>query len=338
MSDARYERPQASNEESRPLARQHEVSGPGFLGSDDRAFLDELDRKHKEFLDHAEFVLNHSKTSVAVYRIAYSCFRKFLLDPDRNKMELRARVHLLDVWVSWNRKRGLSAITTNSYWRALRPFFNYLEKTEGFQNPYRSSKAPRFQAPLPKALKAADLLRIIDAARNYPWRAQYQRERAVAVIGVMIYAGLRRSEVLKLKYADIDLQQGTIRIVRGKGRFGGKDRTAYINADLRSILTAFLRERQREGHTCPELFATRSKRGLSLEQFKRLMLLIKEASGVNFTPHSLRHSFITMLLRSGVPINAVQDLAGHASINTTAGYLRLWDEDKKAQINKLRLR
>jgi site-specific recombinase XerD len=335
MLHNRYEGPQADGVPSGPHARQVEVTHA--LAPDDAEFLASLDRQHRQFLEHAEYVLNHSKTTLRIYVIAYSCFRNFLVGPSRGQMELRARMFLLDAWVLWNRKRGLSPITTNSYWRALRPFFNYLERTEGFQNPYKGAKAPRFQAPLPKALKAADLLRLLDAARSYPWTTAYLRERAVALIGVMIYAGLRRSEVLKLQFADIDLAQGTIRIIKGKGRFGGKDRTAYINADLRAILSSFLRERQRAGFICPELFASREKRGLSLEQFKRVMLLIKRASGVTFTPHSLRHSFITMLLRSGVPINAVQELAGHASINTTAGYLRLWDEDKKTQINKLRL-
>lgn len=336
MSEPRYQGPQALNEKGRPQPLQQEVTA-SFLSADDRTFLDELTQKHAQFREHTQYVLNHSPTTIKVYGIAFENFRKFLLHPSRGQMQLRARAYLLDLWVAWNRKRGLSPITTNSYWRALRPFFNYLEKVEGVSNPFRDAKAPGFQAPLPKALKAAELVRVLDAARHYPWRTQYQRERAVAMLAVMIYAGLRRSEVLKLKFADVDLQQGTIRIDRGKGRFGGKDRTAYVNADLRVILQSFIRERLRVGHTCPEFFASREKRGVSLEQFKRLILLVREASGIQFTPHALRHSFITMLLRSGVPINAVQELAGHANITTTAGYLKLWDEDKKVQINRLRL-
>lgn len=90
-------------------------------------------------------------------------------------------------------------------------------------------------------------------------------------------------------------------------------------------------------YTCPELFASRANKGLSVNQLKRLTTLIQRASGVAFSPHCLRHSFVTHLLRSGVAINVAQELAGHASITTTAGYLRVWDEDKKAQIARLRL-
>lgn len=331
--------PQALKAGVRPPAQTLEAA-PSFVTEDDRVFLERLDEAQRRFRDHAEYVLNHSRVTIKTYKISYDVFRRFLLDRagDPPHLSLAAKAFLLETWILWNRKRGLSAITTNTYWRALRPFFNFLERTEGFANPYHGAKAPPFQLPLPKALKAPDLLRILDAARNYPWPTVYQRERAVALFATMIYAGLRRSELLSLQFADVNLADGTILVRRGKGRYGGKDRTAYICPELRVLLATFLRERARTGFTCPELFASRANRGLSVNQLKRFTLLLRRASGVKFSPHALRHSFVTMLLRSGVAINVAQELAGHASITTTAGYLRVWDEDKKAQIGRLRLR
>lgn len=329
---------QARKAGARPPVETLEAA-PSFVTDDDRVFLERLDDAHRRFLDHAEYLLNHSRVTLRTYKGAYADFRRFLLDraEDPPRLTLSSKAYLLDTWILRNRKRGLSAITTNTYWRSLRPFFHFLERTEGFSNPYHGAKAPSFRLPLPKALKAPDLLRILEAARNYPWPTVYQRERAVALFGTMIYAGLRRSELLSLLFADVSLSDGTIRVRRGKGRFGGKDRTAYVCPELRAILTTFLRERARAGFTCPELFASRANRGLSVNQLKRFTILIRRASGVAFSPHALRHSFVTMLLRSGVSINVAQELAGHASITTTAGYLRVWDEDKKAQIGRLRL-
>jgi integrase len=340
MSHTQLEGPQASSPEERPQVQSLEVTIPPFLSDEDQRFLAQLDDKHQLFREHALYVLSHSPTSIKSYWSAYLNFKRFLLNRSegRGAPTLAAKAYQLDAWVLWNRKRGLSAITTNSYWRALRPFFNHLEKTDGFANPYRDAKAPPFQLPLPKALKAADLLRILDAARSYPWRTTFQRERAVALFGTMIYGGLRRAEVLKLHFADLRLDEGTFLIRRGKGRAGGKDRTGYICPELRAILQSYLRERQRSGITCPEVFSSKGNRGLSLEQLKRIHLLVRRASGIDFTIHSLRHSFVTMLLRSGVPINVVQTLAGHASITTTAGYMRVWDEDLRTQIQKMRLR
>ena len=53
--------------------------------------------------------------------------------------------------------------------------------------------------------------------------------------------------------------------------------------------------------------------------------------------HSLRHSFVTMLLKSGVPIHVASELAGHTDIRTTAHYLRVFDDEKRQVIKRLRL-
>ena len=73
-------------------------------------------------------------------------------------------------------------------------------------------------------------------------------------------------------------------------------------------------------------------------QFRRIVRLVRIGSGIPFTVHSLRHSFITMLLQNGIPLHAAKELAGHASIVTTEGYLKVWDEELREHANRLRLR
>jgi integrase/recombinase XerD len=300
---------------------------------------EDLDRLHASFRDHALFVLNHSRLSVRGYRSAYNNYRHFLRDPSQVATPLgELLLGDLDCWVAWNRRRGCSAITTNTYFRALRPFFHYLEKYHRFPNPYRGAHTPPIpRNRLPKELKPEQLERIIAATRNYPWRTPLQHARGVAMIATMIYAGLRKGEVLRLQYGDVSLDEGSIRIVAGKGRFGGKDRTVYMPAELRAILTQYIALRRQQGFTCPEFFVTRGNRGLSEIQFRRTIECVREASGISFFAHALRHSYITMLLRSHVPIHVVQTLAGHADITTTALYTAVWDEDKRAAVQGLRL-
>lgn len=300
---------------------------------------EELDGLHASFRDHALYVLNHSRLTVRGYRAAYGNFRHFLADPSHAATPLGVLLRDLEVWVAWNRRRGLSATTTNTYFRSLRPFFHYLEKKHGFVNPYRAAHTPPIpRHRLPKALKPEQLERILAAARNYPWRTDLQRVRGLAMIAIMIYAGLRKGEVLRLQYSDVSLDDGTIRIVAGKGRFGGKDRTVYMPAELRTILTQYIALRRQQGFTCPEFFVTRGNRGLSDVQFRRTIECVREASGISFFAHALRHSYITMLLRSRVPIHVVQNLAGHADIATTALYTAVWDEDKRAAVQGVRLK
>lgn len=333
VAASKLQRPQAEVPIRRPQAAPNPV-----LTAEDRELLTQLDGLHWEFLDAAEYIDGHSRFTIALYKQTWGNFRRFLLDREACKeLRVTAKLQLLDQWSGWNRKRGISPITVNSYWRMLRPFLNYLEKTEGTTNPYRTSKAPKFQQPDPKALKPEDLRRVLAGARNYPWRTRFQRSRAVALVGVMAFAGLRRSEALQLEYEDVNLDDGTIRVKRGKGRHGGKPRTAYMLPELLPILREYRDERRAVRYAPPEYFATGASTGLSLTQLRRIMRMIRDATGVKFTPHSLRHSYVTLLVRNRVPLHIVQAFAGHADVQTTQRYVRVFDEDLQRYARRVRL-
>lgn len=300
----------------------------------------ELDTRFEEFADYVFTVRGHSPTSIRGYREAYKSFRRYLatevtLPPDK----FQAAVFGIERWVQSNRTRGLGPVSANTYWRALRTFFNDLEKRDGFENPFRGLKAPPSPGYTGKAHKTDECLRILATAENYPWETPLERTRAVAILGIILYAGLRRTELLKLEFRDVNLEEGTIRIRCGKGRYGGKDRIGYMPHELRLILRLYLRERDRLHVTAPEFFVSpRHKHGLSETTLRRLRLQIREASGIKFTLHSLRHSYVNWLLRSGVPIHIARELAGHADITTTEKYLRVFDDDMQRAVQGLRLR
>lgn len=280
--------------------------------------------------------LGHSTATLHGYRHAYRDFRRFVTQTGQ---PLPAAFLDVEGWVRFNRRRGLGPVTVNTYWRQLRPFFADLERHEGLESPFRRLRPPAVPSRIAKALKPADCRRILEAAESFPWGSRFQRARAVAIVATLLYAGLRRGELLRLTYADVNLDDGTIRILRGKGRGGGKDRVAYVAPELRRILEDYLRERRRRGFVGPGFFSSeRSGQGISLATLRRIHQAVRRASGVPFSIHGLRHSFVTMLLRSGVPLHVARDLAGHSSIATTAGYLRVWDDDKRREIRKVSFR
>jgi len=308
------------------------------LGEDDRRLLEHLDSRHADFLDHAEHAQAHSRFTIALYIQTWSNFRRFLLDRTASTATTLTEKFLrLEDWSAWNHRRGIQRITINSYWRALRPFFNYLETHEGLTNPFRTTPAPKFQRPDPKALRPEQMRRILDTARSYEWRTPFQRARAAALVGVMLFAGLRRTEVLRLRVEDVQLEDGTMHVLRGKGRYGGKPRTAYMLPELLPILRAYAGERRKSNYHPPEFFASGPGSGLSYTQFRRIMRILRDGSGVRFTPHSLRHSYITLLVRNRVPLHAVQAFAGHADLETTQRYVRLFDDDLQRYARSVRL-
>lgn len=322
-----------------PISRA--ASLPQKLTDRSLAFLSwtirDLDRRFEEFIEYADGVLGHSVDTRRNYKGAYGNFRKYLTSYPPE--EFQRRLFDIEGWIAWNRRRGMAPISLNTYWRMLRPFFQDLEKRDGVQNPYQFLKPPQLPSSLPKARSLDECKHILAAAENFDWPTTYERWRAVAIIGVLLYAGLRRREVLRLQFMDIDLESRTIRVNKGKGRAGGKDRVIAIAPELREILARYIIERRRRGFAGPGFFASmQTGQGISLATFRRIINTIRRASGINFSVHSLRHSFITMLLANGVPIHVARELAGHSSIVTTAGYLRVFDEDKQKQIKKLNFR
>jgi integrase len=289
-------------------------------------------------MDRAEYVKRYSKFTLSWFVNGFANYQHFLLRAaDLPAAQFALRIHALDEWIAWNTQRGLGAITMNNYWRSVRTFFVDRAAVTGAPNPFLGRKTPKARTPAPRAKSAQDCSAILHTARNYPWKTDLQREVAVAVLATMLYAGLRKGEVFRLANTDVDLEDGTIRILRGKGRYGGKDRMAFIAPDLARILRSYVAVRDR-AHLVSVAFFVSPVKGHPFSDgvLRDIVRKVSGASGVPFSPHVLRHSFVTHLLRSGVPIHIVRDLAGHANFETTLGYTAVFDEDRTREIGKLR--
>jgi integrase len=299
--------------------------------------LDELQQDFAAFIDRAKYVQRYSPFSVTWFENGYANYRAFLnAGADVSPEKFVLRMNTLSEWIAWNTVRGLAEITMNGYWRSVRTFFNDRAATKGAPNPFAGLRPPKARTPAPKARSPHDCATILHAARNYPWATPLQRELAVAVLATMLYAGLRKSELFRLTNADVDLIEGTLRIIKGKGRYGGKDRTALIAPDLARILRSYVAARDRAKFKGVAFFVSAVKgHPLSEGVLRDIVRKVSRACGVPFSPHVLRHSFVTQLIRSGVPLAIVRDLAGHANIETTLGYTTIFDEDRQREIRKL---
>ena len=177
---------------------------------------------------------------------------------------------------------------------------------------------PRLPKREPDYLSENDTDTILLWARNHPYHYRFERFRAIAIIATFLATGIRRQELINLKMCDVDLEQCRLRIKQGKGN---KDRTIPFTRSLARVLKDYLRDRQRMNRVCPWFFtAMRQDSQMGPQVVPRLVSLLRQTSGVYFTPHLLRHTYITRLLEKGFHIGEVQRLAGHASIHTTAGY------------------
>ena len=137
----------------------------------------------------------------------------------------------------------------------------------------------------------------------------------------MIYSsGLRRSELINLEIKDIDTRRGVIIIRGGKGK---KDRQSIISQDLILQLRAYYNEYKAKKW----LFeGTKGKRYSPTSISKILSRAVKKSKIYKkVTPHTLRHSFATHLLKNGGDLRVIQELLGHSSLSTTQIYTEVDD-------------
>jgi integrase/recombinase XerD len=148
-----------------------------------------------------------------------------------------------------------------------------------------------------------------------------------AMLSLAYGCGLRISEVVRLRAADIDSAQNIIRIVQSKGR---KDRNVMLPPEVLAILRQWwLKRPTKYDAGVPKqerlLFPSRQAGHVSRRQLSRLFRQTVTAAGLSkpVTFHSLRHSFATHLLEAGTDIRVIQALLGHDKLETTARYTRV---------------
>lgn len=194
---------------------------------------------------------------------------------------------------------------------------NYIDKKD---YPLVKIAYPKLEKRLPKFIYYNDLLDIIDEATR---DSDGVRDRLIIE---MLYAtGVRVSELINIKYDDIDFNNRRIRVL-GKGN---KERIVYYGEYAEEVLKEYMatHERNRENY----LF-TNSKGDKITDRGIRYIIdkiMNKLSVKVHVTPHVLRHTFATDMLNNGCDIKVVQELLGHSSLKTTEVYTHVTNERLK---------
>ena len=154
-----------------------------------------------------------------------------------------------------------------------------------------------------------------------------------AILEVMYRAGLRVSEVVRLAPSDIRWKDGILEVHRGKG---AKDRNVPVDQATVGWLRAWAAERPRSRHFFSTLRGSRLSPRYLQQMVKRLAHRAALERAHRVTPHVLRHTYATELLNSGFTIREVQELLGHASVQTTQVYTHVRPHDLAAKIRQRR--
>ena len=176
-------------------------------------------------------------------------------------------------------------------------------------------KTPKADKHLPVVMSRDEVKRLIGAAKL---------PKSRLMIMLMYASGLRLSECLKMGRKDLELDQKTGWVRAGKGN---KDRMIILSNSLISILREYVADSPNEGY----LFANKEGESLTSRNVQKIVRRAAIRAGINkkVSPHTLRHSFATHLLESGTDIRKIQELLGHANLQTTQIYTKVSTEELK---------
>ncbi|MEP0764939.1 MAG: tyrosine recombinase XerC [Fimbriimonadia bacterium] len=202
---------------------------------------------------------------------------------------------------------------------AVRSFYRFL-RSRGMveRDPTLEVEAPIRRERLPKALTARQAAQLVEGVQGGEPTALRDR----AALELLYGAGLRVQELCNLNVSDLDITAGTCRVL-GKG---SKERIAVFGRAATEALVEYVahgRPKLLSKRVEPALFLNSKGGRLTVRSIHRLAQRAAAKVGLRAGPHTLRHSFATHLLDGGADLRSVQELLGHARIQTTQVYTHL---------------
>jgi integrase/recombinase XerD len=216
------------------------------------------------------------------------------------------------------RDDGLGQRSRARHLCAIRGFYRFLVNERILtKDPSASVELPKPLMTLPSVLSVDEIERLLKVLAS----GSPRESRDAAMIELLYAAGLRVSELILLKLQDVNLDGGFVRVF-GKG---SKERLVPIGRFAIDRVRQYLesaRPKLLKAATSRYLFVARSGKPMTRQGFWKMLRSYARSADIRktITPHTLRHSFATHLLKGGADLRAIQEMLGHADISTTQIY------------------
>ena len=224
----------------------------------------------------------------------------------------------LNSYLLYLEKCSMSPATVSRNIASLHSFFQYLVREKRIeQDPSVGLKPPKVEKKTPEILTEQEAERLLMQPNIKTDKGLRDR----AMLYLLYSTGIRVSELVHLKVADVNLEKGYITCSEN-----GRTRVVPLFAETRSALEEYLesaRERMLRGKESPYLFSNCSGSMMSRQGFWKVLKGYASDAGISkdITPHTMRHSFAAHMLRQGSDLRSVQKMLGHADISTTQVYM-----------------
>ena len=290
-----------------------------------------VDDRIEGFLHYMSAERGASKNTIDAYRNDLTRFAQFTAERSRSNgsgpsVESISR-DLITQYIMWLRQQTYAPATVARKVAAVKSFCAFLlDHGDITSNPTASVDSPRAPKPVPRPMTTRD----VDALLQEPLR--YETPEAIrdaAMLELMYATGMRVTELVSLNLDSLHLSPGP-GYVRCLGK-GAKERTIPVYEQALGAIQRYLddgRPRLLKDRPQVALFVNRRGERLTRQGFWLILKSYARSAGIesHVTPHTLRHSFATHMLRGGASVRDVQELLGHANVSTTQVYTQLADE------------
>jgi integrase/recombinase XerD len=288
-----------------------------------------IEKLFEDFFFHCKYEKNLNPKTLRAYATDIEQFKTF---KNIESMDINdVNKELLKEYIQHLYTLDLKPKSIKRKLATLKAFFNHLEFEEIILvSPFRKMRISiKEQKTLPKTINIGNIKKLF----RYVYKMKVNNKninsfaykvivRDIAILEFLFATGLRVSEVSNLKYTNIDLNSGNIRVI-GKGN---KERTIQIcDTEVKMVLKEYFAIFKDEIYKNKWIFINRLGNKFTEQSISNMIKKYQQAANINqyLTPHMFRHSFATMLLEEGVDIRYIQGMLGHSSISTTQIYTQI---------------
>lgn len=274
----------------------------------------EINESFDAFIQYLRVERGVSEITVKNYR---EDFKIFLLSfPDVRATD-DLNVDMLPEFVRRQDELARSSSTILRRYSLLRNYFSFLNEEDILHEEIPDVDKPKSSKRLPFVMSNEEVDELLEA----PDISKDNGMRDRAMLEIMYATGLRVSELLSLRFRNLNMQNGLI-TVYGKGN---KQRSVPVSSFALEFLRKYIdgpRKRVKGSKDTDIIFLNRDGKALSRTYFFMQVKRYAEEKGIDssVSPHTLRHCFATHLLENGASLRAVQEMLGHSNIATTQIY------------------
>jgi integrase/recombinase XerC len=286
-----------------------------------------VDRLRDSFIKYLRYERKYSDCTLIAYSKDLELFEEYIKEHQEGIFNPETiDTDIVRNWIVSLLDNNIAPSSVNRKLSSLKSFFKYLIKQGVISsNPLRFVVGPKTKKPLPYFIRETEMNTVLDGDG---FKEDFEGVRNRLILEMFYDTGVRRSELIGLKNADIDFKASQLRVT-GKGN---KQRLIPFAENLKNRMLAYKEIRDREIGTESEWFFIR-KNGTPLSTYNVYYIVKKSLSGQTTlpkrSPHVLRHSFATSMLNNGAELNAIKELLGHSSLATTSVYTHTTFEELK---------